>query len=78
VIPFAGDTFRHVPRPVISGALLFRDALRRHRGESRDVTVVGSHSPNGWTEGTLRAHGFTVGLLAGLVRAGLVVAKRGA
>ena len=32
-------------------------------------------SPNGCTELTLRAHGFTVKLLAGLVRAGLAVAK---
>jgi hypothetical protein len=32
-------------------------------------------SPDGCTEATLRAHGFKVGLLAGLVRAGLAVAK---
>jgi hypothetical protein len=32
-------------------------------------------SPNGCTEATLRAHGFGVGLLAGLVRAKLAIAK---
>jgi hypothetical protein len=44
-------------------------------GEERRALDVLAGSPHGCTEGTLRAHGFTVRLLARLVRAGFAVAK---
>jgi hypothetical protein len=43
-------------------------------GEQRRALDMLAGSPHGSTEGTLRAHGFTVRLLAGIVRAGLAVA----
>jgi hypothetical protein len=43
--------------------------------EQRRVLQTLAGSPNGCTEPALRAHGFRVGLLVGLVGAGLAVAK---
>jgi hypothetical protein len=43
--------------------------------EQRRVLQMLAGSPHGCTEPALRAHGFTVGLLVGLVGAGLAVAK---
>ena len=43
--------------------------------EQRRALEMLAGSPNGCTESTLRAHGFKVGSLAGLVRAGLAVAS---
>jgi hypothetical protein len=43
--------------------------------EQRRVLQMLAGSPNGCTEPALRAHGFRVGLLVGLVGAGLAVAK---
>jgi hypothetical protein len=50
----------------------------RNRGPGADqLRALGilAGSPDGCTEGALRAHGFTVTLLARIVRAGLVVAR---
>jgi hypothetical protein len=44
-------------------------------GEQRRALEILAGSPHGCTEGTLRAHGFTVRLLAGIVRSGHAVAK---
>jgi hypothetical protein len=60
---FRGRSF---PAPLYSetlGAGIAANVATRQR--------LGSCSPNGYTEGTLRAYDFTVGPLAGLVRAGL-------
>jgi hypothetical protein len=43
--------------------------------EQRRALQTLAAAPNGCTEPALRGHGFRVGLLAGLVRAGLAVAK---
>jgi hypothetical protein len=43
--------------------------------EQRRALEMLAGSPNGCTESTLRTHGFKVGLLAGLVRAGFAFAK---
>src|SRR5208282_4806567 len=43
--------------------------------EQRRVLQMLAGSPNGCTEPALRTHGFRVGLLVGLVGAGLAVAK---
>jgi Triosephosphate isomerase len=47
-------------------------ALTAEQRRALDMLAGG---PDGCTESTLRAHGFKVGLFAGLVRAGLAVAK---
>jgi hypothetical protein len=44
-------------------------------GQRRALEMLAG-SPNGYTETTLRAHGFKVGLLPGLVRHGLAKASR--
>ena len=44
-------------------------------GEQRRALDMLAGSPHGFTEAALRAHGFTVGLLAKIVRTGLAVAK---
>ena len=44
-------------------------------GEQRRALEILAGSPHGCTEGALRAHGFTVRLLARIVRAGLAVAR---
>jgi hypothetical protein len=44
-------------------------------GEQRRALYMLAGSPDGCTEGTLRAHGFEVRLLARIVRAGLAVAR---
>jgi hypothetical protein len=44
-------------------------------GEQRRALEILAGSPHGCTEGTLRAHGFTVGLLARIVRAGFATAN---
>jgi hypothetical protein len=44
-------------------------------GEQRRALDMLAGSPHGCTEGALRAHGFTVALLAKLVRTGLAVAS---
>jgi hypothetical protein len=44
-------------------------------GEQRRALDMLAGSPDGCTEGALRAHGFTVRLLAAIVRAGLAVAR---
>jgi hypothetical protein len=44
-------------------------------GEQRRALDMLAGSPHGCTEGKLRAHGFTVRLLAGIVRAGLAIAR---
>jgi hypothetical protein len=48
---------------------------RPSSGEQRRALGMLAGSPDGCTEGALRAHGFTVRLLTGMVRAGLTVAK---
>jgi hypothetical protein len=51
----------------------------RNRGPGADqlrALEILAGSPQGCTEETLRAHGFTVRLLARIVRAGLAVARR--
>jgi hypothetical protein len=44
-------------------------------GEQRRALDMLARSPSGCTEGALRANGFKVGVLAGLMRAGLAVAN---
>jgi hypothetical protein len=44
-------------------------------GEQHRALDVLAGSPHGCTEAALRAHGFTVGLLAKIVRTGLAVTK---
>jgi hypothetical protein len=44
-------------------------------GEQRRALEILAGSPLGCTEEILRAHGFTVRLLAGIVRAGFAVAQ---
>jgi hypothetical protein len=44
-------------------------------GEQRRALDILAGSPHGCTEETLRAHGFTVRLLARIVRAGFAVAQ---
>jgi hypothetical protein len=48
----------------------------RNRGPGARALEILAGSPQGCTEETLRAHGFTVRLLARIVRAGLAVARR--
>jgi hypothetical protein len=48
---------------------------RSLNGEQRRALDMLAGSPNGCTEAALRAHGFTVALLAKTVRTGLAVAK---
>ena len=57
-------------------------AIDRKMAPSPDLTteqhralMILAHAPNGCTEPALRAQGFTVGLLVGLVGAGLASAK---
>jgi hypothetical protein len=44
-------------------------------GEERRALDMLAGSPSGCTEGALRANGFKIGVLAGLMRAGLAVAN---
>jgi hypothetical protein len=43
--------------------------------DQRRALEILARRPNGWTGATLRAHGFGVGLLDGLVRDGLATAS---
>jgi hypothetical protein len=52
-----------------------RPRSRDLSGEQRRALEILAGSPHGCTEETLRAHGFTVRLLASIVRAGFAVAK---
>jgi hypothetical protein len=52
-----------------------RPRSRELSGEQRRALEILAGSPHGCTEETLRAHGFTVRLLAGIVRAEFAVAK---
>jgi hypothetical protein len=52
-----------------------RPRSRELSGEQRGALEVLAGSPHGCTEEVLRAHGFTVGLLARIVRVGFAVAK---
>jgi hypothetical protein len=63
------------PREPERRAMAVRPRSRDLSGEQRRALEILAGSPHGCTEGTLRAHGFTVRLLARIVRTGFAVAK---